>query len=98
MRIFARSTSAPGESTPVAAETSQTVTLGTGGTFRLRRQCENPTHPIRRTGQVTERFTSVFLRAVTSSHKMTSPGSGAVVASVMKLTCSAISYPSQAGR
>jgi hypothetical protein len=87
----------PKHSTPVEGVTPAAITLRIDGTFSLRRPRETPGHPVRRTGRDFPQFTGNSLRAVTNSHRMTSPVPGAVALAVMELTCCPISIPGQQG-
>ncbi|GAA4546172.1 hypothetical protein GCM10023192_60170 [Amycolatopsis samaneae] len=84
-------------STGVAAVPGGVVTLGFPGAEALRRPRENESRERRRNREDFAVITPASLRAVTGSHPSTSPGSGAVVTAVMKLTCSAISNPRRQG-
>ena len=73
------------------------VTLGVHQPEVMRRPCETGFHRARPTSGSFLVFTLRSLRGVTESHSSTSPGSGAVVTGVRKLTCSAISNPRRQG-
>lgn len=63
----------------------------------MRRPCDSTATAARPTSGCFAVPTSRSLRGVTESHPLTSPGSGAVVTGVRKLTCSAISNPRRQG-
>jgi hypothetical protein len=87
----------PRHSTPVAAAPDGFVTLGFRQSKALRRPCESEQPGPRATSGCFLVFTRASLRGVTESYPVTSPGSGAVVTGVRKLTCSAISNPRRQG-
>jgi hypothetical protein len=91
MKAFTGRTPPPGRSTLVAARRGVVITLATGGTVPLRLPREKSGLPLRRTDGYFTVPAGDSLRAVTGSHWMTSPVSGAVARGVMELTCSAIS-------
>ncbi len=84
-------------STGVAAVLDGFVTLGFRQDKPLRRPCESELPGPRATSGCFLVFIPASLRGVTESYPVTSPGSGAVVTGVRKLTCSAISYPRRQG-
>jgi hypothetical protein len=73
------------------------VTLGVHQSAAMRRPCETELRGPRPTSGWFLVFIPRSLRGVTESHSSTSPGSGAVVTGVRKLTCSAISNPRRQG-
>jgi hypothetical protein len=97
MKVFTESTRPPGRATEVVAGHGVVITLGIAGTSALRRPRESSRHR----GWRSDGFFTVpagnSLHAVTGSHTLTSPVSGAVVPGAGKLTCSAISQ-SRLGR
>ena len=97
MREQTRLARPPRHSTGVAAALDSFVTLGFRQSKALRRPCESELPGLRATSGCFLVFTRASLRGVTESYPVTSPGSGAVVTGVRKLTCSAISNPRSQG-
>ncbi|GAB3133588.1 hypothetical protein GCM10027258_03010 [Amycolatopsis stemonae] len=97
MRVSIKTTRPPRHSTGVAAAVGGAVTLGVQRGAAMRRPCESAVFAPRPTSGCFLVFTLRSLRGVTESHSSTSPGSGAVVTGVRKLTCSAISNPRRQG-
>ena len=97
MRIRTGTAQPSHRTTRVAAVPDRPVTLGVDRIAPLRRPCECERHGPRATSGSFVLFTPASLRGVTESHLLTSPGSGAVVTGVRKLTCSAISNPRRQG-
>jgi len=97
MRVSITTPRPPHHSTGVAAVRDRAVTLGVHRQAAMRRPCESTATAPRPTSGCFAVPTSRSLRGVTESHPLTSPGSGAVVTGVRKLTCSAISNPRRQG-
>lgn len=97
MRVSIKTTQLPHHSTGVAAAGDLAVTLGVHQQVAMRRPCESAETAPRPTSGCFLVFIPRSLRGVTESHSPTSPGSGAVVTGVRKLTCSAISNPRRQG-
>jgi hypothetical protein len=97
MRVSITITRPPHHSTGVAAAADGAVTLGVHQSAAMRRPCESTTTAARPTSGCFVVPIPRSLRGVTESHPLTSPGSGAVVTGVRKLTCSAISNPRRQG-
>lgn len=97
MRVSITITRPPHHSTGVAAAGDRAVTLGVHQQAAVRRPCESTVTAPRPTSGCFVVPTPRSLRGVTGSHPLTSPGSGAVVTGVRKLTCSAISNPRRQG-
>ena len=97
MRVPITITRPPHHSTGVAAVPNRAVTLGAHLRAAMRRPCEGTAIAPRPTSGCFLMPTPRSLRGVTESHPLTSPGSGAVVTGVRKLTCSAISNPRRQG-
>lgn len=97
MRVSIKATRVPNHSTGVVAVPDKAVTLGVRAGGVVRRPCDATATGARPTSGCFLVFTPRSLRGVTESHSPTSPGSGAVVTGVRKLTCSAISNPRRQG-
>ncbi len=97
MRVSIKATRVPNHSTGVVAVPDKAVTLGVRAAGAMRRPCDATATGERPTSGCFLVFTPRSLRGVTESHSPTSPGSGAVVTGVRKLTCSAISNPRRQG-
>lgn len=100
MRELEENTPTARHSTGVAADSLGAGVLGTLRIFLsegLRRPRENKSRGRRPAGRIVALAARSSSRAVTRSHVLISPGSGAVARGVMQLTCSAISNPGRQG-